>query len=81
MGDACLSSPPPVTGLLPPGTAAASAYVEDIARHQAGAFVSGIAPIASICRVSAAAAQLLAIPRAALYQRASGEQQLMGRVT
>lgn len=36
--------------------------------------MSGIAPIASICRVSAAAAQLLAIPRAALYQRASGEQ-------
>ena len=51
----------------------ASAYVEDIARHQAHRFVSGIAPIQSICRVSSAAAQLLAIPRQQLYRRANGE--------
>ena len=50
----------------------ASAYVEDIARFQAHRFVGGIAPIKSICRVSSAAAQLLAIPKQQLYQRSSG---------
>jgi len=54
------------------GTAVASAYIEDIARYQAHRFVSGIAPIKSICRVSTAAAQLLAIPRQQLYRRSSG---------
>lgn len=59
-------------GLGGVGTAVASAYVEDIARFQAHRFVSAIAPIASICRVSSAAAQLLAIPRQQLYKRCSG---------
>ncbi|KAL4447967.1 hypothetical protein ABPG75_005186 [Micractinium tetrahymenae] len=54
------------------GTALASAYMEDIARFQAHRFVSGIAPIASICRVSSAAAQLVAIPRQQLYKHSSG---------
>ena len=54
------------------GTAVASAYVEDIARFQAHRFVGGIAPIKSICRVSSAAAQLLAIPKQQLYARSSG---------
>lgn len=50
------------------GTAVASAYIEDIARFQAHRFVGGIAPIASICRVSSAATRLLAIPRQQLYK-------------
>ncbi len=50
----------------------ASAYIEDIARFQAHLFVGGIAPIKSICRVSAAAAQLLAIPTQQLYRRSTG---------
>lgn len=53
------------------GTSVASAYVEDIARFQAHRFVGGIAPIKSICRVSSAAAQLLAIPKQQLYARSS----------
>ena len=50
----------------------ASAYVEDIARFQAHRFAGGIAPIKAICRVSSAAAQLLAIPKQQLYKRSSG---------
>ena len=59
------------------GTAVASAYVEDIARFQAHRFVGGIAPIKSICRVSSAAAQLLAIPKQQLYQRSSGGEEAL----
>ena len=69
----CHPSPlPPPTP--PAGTAVASAWLQDITQHQAHKFVTGIAPIRSVCRVASAAAQLVSIPREQLYRDESRER-------
>lgn len=55
------------------GTALASAWLEDIIRYQVHKFLAGIAPIRSLCKVSSAAMQLVAIPVEHLFAESSGE--------
>lgn len=51
----------------------ASAWLEDIIKFQAHKFLAGIAPIRSLCKVSSAAMQLIAIPVEHLFAESSGE--------